>query len=353
MLYGGLVFLTGWSFTKVPTGFVPTQDKQYLVAFAQLPDAASLDRSEAVLRKMADIGMKHPGVQSAVQFPGLSISGLPASFSYGLSVQLKAIATLSDGTQKETLEVAAVWQSSDKSVATVSDTGLLVVTGFGDADVTATFQNQEARAHVALPKPSSPPPVARLDVTIDSRGSKLALAGVSEITFDMSRSAGSDLHYNVDFGDGTSSSGTSVAKHVYDLGLQRFIATATVTDGLGRTGTVTREVIIIPLRGGTWNEPALEHRLRFNSEGPLVIGEYWNANDPLLKHHPFTGTVSREGDMRLVLDDQSMTFDGAIVLDGVTSYQGLSLFYGSHLLLTIHGGAADGSTREFRYRDAY
>src|SRR5213594_684398 len=68
---------------------------------------------------------------------GLTISGVPASFSYRQSVQLKAIATLSNGTQKETLEVAAVWQSSDKSVATVSDTGLLVVTGFGDADVTA------------------------------------------------------------------------------------------------------------------------------------------------------------------------------------------------------------------------
>ena len=39
-LYAGLVLLTGWSFDKVPTGFVPTQDKQYLVAFAQLPDGA-------------------------------------------------------------------------------------------------------------------------------------------------------------------------------------------------------------------------------------------------------------------------------------------------------------------------
>src|SRR5262249_12677544 len=35
VVYGGLVLLTGWSFNKVPTGFVPIQDKQYLVAFAQ------------------------------------------------------------------------------------------------------------------------------------------------------------------------------------------------------------------------------------------------------------------------------------------------------------------------------
>ena len=64
LVYGGLVLLTGWSFNKVPTGFVPTQDKQYLVAFAQLPDGASLDRTEAVIRRMSDIGLKQPGVES-------------------------------------------------------------------------------------------------------------------------------------------------------------------------------------------------------------------------------------------------------------------------------------------------
>src|SRR5215471_1546288 len=75
LVYGGLVVLTGWSFNKVPTGFVPTQDKQYLVAFAQLPDGASLDRTEAVIRRMSDIGLKIHGVQSSVAFPGLSING--------------------------------------------------------------------------------------------------------------------------------------------------------------------------------------------------------------------------------------------------------------------------------------
>ena len=84
ILYGGLVFITGWTFTKVPTGFVPTQDKQYLVAFAQLPDAASLDRTEAIMRKMGEIGLKHPGVESAVQFPGLSISGFSVAPNAGI-----------------------------------------------------------------------------------------------------------------------------------------------------------------------------------------------------------------------------------------------------------------------------
>ncbi|NDB77433.1 MAG: efflux RND transporter permease subunit, partial [Verrucomicrobia bacterium] len=84
ILYGGLVYLTGWSFTKVPTGFVPGQDKQYLVAFAQLPDGASLDRTEAIIRKMTDIGLKHPGMQDAVAFPGLSISGFSVAPNAGI-----------------------------------------------------------------------------------------------------------------------------------------------------------------------------------------------------------------------------------------------------------------------------
>jgi multidrug efflux pump len=84
IVYGGLVFLTGWSFDKVPTGFVPTQDKQYLVAFAQLPDGSSLDRTEAVIREMSDIGLKQPGVESAVAFPGLSISGFSVAPNAGI-----------------------------------------------------------------------------------------------------------------------------------------------------------------------------------------------------------------------------------------------------------------------------
>jgi multidrug efflux pump len=84
VVYAGLIALTAWSFNKVPTGFVPTQDKQYLVAFAQLPDASSLDRTEAVIRKMSEIGLKQPGVQDAVAFPGLSISGFSVAPNAGI-----------------------------------------------------------------------------------------------------------------------------------------------------------------------------------------------------------------------------------------------------------------------------
>jgi multidrug efflux pump len=75
VVYVGLIGLTVAGYGSVPSGFVPTQDKGYLVAFAQLPDAASLDRTEGAIRRMSDIAARHPGVANAIAFPGLSING--------------------------------------------------------------------------------------------------------------------------------------------------------------------------------------------------------------------------------------------------------------------------------------
>src|SRR5690554_3845842 len=68
----------------VPGGFVPAQDKQYLISFTQLPSGASLDRTEAVIRQMSDIALEQPGVESAIAFPGLSINGFTNSSSAGI-----------------------------------------------------------------------------------------------------------------------------------------------------------------------------------------------------------------------------------------------------------------------------
>ncbi|MEH6358158.1 MAG: multidrug efflux RND transporter permease subunit [Pseudomonadales bacterium] len=84
VLYLGLLVLTGQQFSSTPTGYVPSQDKQYLVSFAQLPDAASLDRTEDVMREMSRIALEHPGVESAVAFPGLNINGFTNSPSSGV-----------------------------------------------------------------------------------------------------------------------------------------------------------------------------------------------------------------------------------------------------------------------------
>ena len=83
-IYGGLIALTYIGFARTPTGFIPPQDKQYLVSFAQLPDAATLDRTEAVIRRMDEIALKQPGVDHAVAFPGLSINGFTNSPNSGI-----------------------------------------------------------------------------------------------------------------------------------------------------------------------------------------------------------------------------------------------------------------------------
>jgi hydrophobe/amphiphile efflux-1 (HAE1) family protein len=84
VLYAGLIGVTFYLFQTTPTGFVPLQDKQYLVAFAQLPDAASLDRTDKVIRRMSEIALRHPAVESAVAFPGLSINGFTNSTNSGI-----------------------------------------------------------------------------------------------------------------------------------------------------------------------------------------------------------------------------------------------------------------------------
>src|SRR5476651_292050 len=77
VLLGGAVLME----KIVPGGFVPAQDKQYLIGIVQLPNGASLDRTEDVVRQMGEISKNVPGAISAVQFPGLSINGFTNSSS--------------------------------------------------------------------------------------------------------------------------------------------------------------------------------------------------------------------------------------------------------------------------------
>jgi len=83
-VYAVLIVVGIIGFTRVPKGFVPSQDKRYLVAIAQLPDAASLDRTEAVIRRMTDLALKTPGVEHAVEFPGLSITSFGPKSNAGV-----------------------------------------------------------------------------------------------------------------------------------------------------------------------------------------------------------------------------------------------------------------------------
>ncbi len=73
LVYGGLIGLTVLGFKAVPMGFIPQQDKGYLVVNAQLPDGASLERADEVVVRMTQIAMKTEGVAHAISVPGYSI----------------------------------------------------------------------------------------------------------------------------------------------------------------------------------------------------------------------------------------------------------------------------------------
>lgn len=79
VVYVGLTGFSGHLFNQVPGGFIPAQDKQYLVAVAQLPDASSLERTTAVVREMESIALATGGVANTVAFPGLSVNGFTNS----------------------------------------------------------------------------------------------------------------------------------------------------------------------------------------------------------------------------------------------------------------------------------
>ncbi len=73
VVYGGLLYLTYHDFTTTPTGFIPQQDKGYLLVNVQLPDSASLQRTERVMKQIDQIATKTPGVKDRVAIAGQSI----------------------------------------------------------------------------------------------------------------------------------------------------------------------------------------------------------------------------------------------------------------------------------------
>jgi multidrug efflux pump len=73
LLYAGFLGLTYVGFSTVPVGFIPEQDKGYLVVNAQLPDGASLERTEEVMTRVTEIVRNTPGVAHALSLPGYSV----------------------------------------------------------------------------------------------------------------------------------------------------------------------------------------------------------------------------------------------------------------------------------------
>jgi len=122
-VYALLVIAAIFTFKAVPAGFVPAQDKQYLVGFAQLPDAASLDRTEDVVRRMSDVIKSVPGVESTIAFPGLSINDFTNAPNAGI-----VFATLKPFDERTTKELAggAIAAEINKRLGGIQDAFIMV-----------------------------------------------------------------------------------------------------------------------------------------------------------------------------------------------------------------------------------
>jgi hydrophobe/amphiphile efflux-1 (HAE1) family protein len=97
VVYGGLIGLAGVQFSRAPTGFIPEQDLGYLITVVQLPPGATLDRTEAVIKRAIDIILDTPGIEHVAPFAGLDattftvasnagtiFSGLPSLYNHSI-----------------------------------------------------------------------------------------------------------------------------------------------------------------------------------------------------------------------------------------------------------------------------
>ena len=91
-VYGVLLVVTYWQFIRTPTGFVPQQDKGYLLLNVQLPDSASVERTGRIMKTIEDIAHDTPGVEHTVGIAGQSLILNANAPNFGsLYVMLKAV----------------------------------------------------------------------------------------------------------------------------------------------------------------------------------------------------------------------------------------------------------------------
>src|SRR5271156_31948 len=124
VLFGALLIGTWGMFHVVPGGFIPAQDKQYLVGIVQLPDAASLDRTEKVVRQISAIAKKTPGVDHVIGFSGLSVQGF-VNLSNAAVVFFPL--TSFDERRSKDLSAAAIAGSLNKQFGAIQDAVIFAV----------------------------------------------------------------------------------------------------------------------------------------------------------------------------------------------------------------------------------
>ncbi len=125
LVYVGLLVLTGLGFKTIPTGFIPAQDQGYLIAIAQLPDGASLQRTELVRTELSKAARQIPGVSDTVEIAGLSaLDSTNRTNTLTMFLTLKPFEERDGHPEQASL---AILQKVQAATASIQDAFILVI----------------------------------------------------------------------------------------------------------------------------------------------------------------------------------------------------------------------------------
>ncbi len=134
IVYGGLLAMTGLGFSVIPKGFIPEQDKGYLVVNVQLPDGASLERTDSLVTKLSEIALKTDGIAHVIAVPGYStLLSTNISNVGGMFVILKPFEERKENPQLQGRRIAAELRKEfdEYQEATIGVFGAPPVDGLG------------------------------------------------------------------------------------------------------------------------------------------------------------------------------------------------------------------------------
>lgn len=219
---------------------------------------------------------------------------------------------------------------------------LLLITVLVAASCSSPSAPPTQVTQVPAPTPTSAAP--RAAMTVGKLSPALVWFGQPTV-FDASTSSGDGLRYHIDFGDGTSADGPTVA-HVSQSDQENQKATLTVMDAFGRTDAVTVPVMVVRADTALFWFHESNRRVSLRQAGDSVSGSF----------------SSPAGNLKVigrVLDDRRIEMeseDGRVRLTGTTEWAQSGKLGSANkviLRLRVSGGPDDGQTFEFRYANPY
>ncbi len=286
----------------------------------------------------------------------VAVTGVPADPFLPLdTASLTATASYSTG-EKANCTSTGTWVSSNADVATVAPGGVLAAVAAGATEIRVTCNGWFGMTIVRV-APLPPPPTSLLS-TGYAAGELQALWNVTPVWFDASRSTGVGLTYFIEFGDGQTSTATTVW-HTPLLDWNNdgwsemgWGGRLTVTDRWGRTSTAPAQYHLLRLQNFLMDAyisvqdavgVSASMRLSQDPANPTRLsGNYFHWSGSYSRD--ISGTVNADRNIHL------QSSDGALELTGTVSIKGT---FNTSLLLRVRGGPDDGKTVTFYPHDPY